>query len=163
MTKLSIEEYKAIQIVELDNGKFFLQDGWFNNGGASGTLHPTLEDAENYRSCEISRAESNARFIQKEKEREEKESLAEKEMIESYGGFLSDNPMKAGKQRKTLERKFRYNGEPMMRKEIIERGIKDGRFINGNRLETQDGTFYEMNKTETEYAEFLFEKREKIS
>lgn len=159
MKQFTIEELENSPLVSYGD-RYLLQDGVFHDGSPSGTIHSTQEEAEKYRSILVSNAKSRLAAKQEREEQERAEAEKEANLIASYGGWLSSSPMKAGKQRKTMERRFRYRGQVMTRKEIIELLVSEGRVLTDKGLE-KENTFYEVNKTEREYAEFLIENERK--
>lgn len=157
MKKFTIEEFESSPLIKTKD-RFLLQDGVFNDGSPSGTLHNSEEDAENYRKIVVKNLKQREETRKEIESQERRAAEKESNLISSYGGWLSDSPMKAGKQRKTMECMVRYKGRAMMRKEVIEEMVRDGRRIQEeNRLE-KGGTFYEMNKTEADYARFLISR-----
>ena len=80
--------------------------------------------------------------------------------LASFQGFLSSDPMKAVRQLQVLERKFMFRGAAQTRKQIVETMVQEGRTLTDDGLETRDGYFAPLNKTERAYATHLIALRE---
>ena len=112
---------------------FLQKDRWIapayymSDGRIGGYIFETEEKAAQEIQLIIQRLESKIEWVKKENERRQKETEAENNLIASYGTFLDKNPLKAGKQRKTLETQIRYLGTIYTRKDLIEKlkNLKD--------------------------------------
>ncbi len=87
--------------------------------------------------------------------KQEADAKARAEYLASFKGFLSADPMRAGRQLQTLEKRFNFRGAPATRKQIVETLVNEGRTITENGLESADGRFLAIGKTERAYAEHL--------
>ena len=85
------------------------------------------------------------------------------EYLASFNGFLSSNPMRAGKQLATLEKRFNWRDKPHTRKEIVETLVSEGRFLTDDGLENAEGYFIALNKTEREYSAHCIALRDKVA
>ncbi|MBQ4917754.1 MAG: hypothetical protein IIU72_07325, partial [Muribaculaceae bacterium] len=104
--------------------------------------------------------DKNEKTAIKEAEREAKLAEIEKK----YSGFLSGKSrVEQGRVDKVLSKPIRYNGVAMTKGQMIEALIDEGvRFepssINGKKIyiaRTDDNSYYEITKTEYEYARHL--------
>jgi len=77
------------------------------NGELGGYLFTNKEDDEKELVLIISRLENKIKWQAKEEQRIKDKADAEQVLINSYNGFLDESPLKAGKQRATLEKSTR--------------------------------------------------------
>lgn len=177
---------KDLTLTELKSATVFqLKDRWvapayyMTNGGLGGYLFTNKEDAEKELVLIIARLENKIKWQAEEDKKRQTEVDTEQALIKSYGGFLDESPLKSGKQRATLEKTvwFPVVNRMVSKKEFIEilikqeykpdtrakmvRDINDRGYLikDGDKREfilTKDDSVYVVNKTEWEYAEFLF-------
>ncbi len=131
-----------------------------------------------YRLERLAKIEQKHRDEYAERERERQAELTEKqkeieaEHAKYFGWGKTISPMQFGRAKKTLEKKFRHNGKVMTSREIIISLIKDGRKpfckeydstkVYGLSCPDQN-LFMEVNKTEYNFAEYLFNNKEALS
>ena len=158
--------------------KFMLPSWYDSNGNKGGYIFNDSADALKHKELEIKRAEYKLELARQEEARKQKEIDDYNNLILSYGGFLSENPMKRGKQLKTMERLISNNGEILTRRALIQKRVKDGwkvesyakpkyddrgYSIKGTEKTSfiliKDDVFLELNVTEREYAEFLIDQK----
>ena len=158
-------EYKKLPVLSVYSQETNLGIRWCvkendSDSFMGDTIHQTEKDAQEYADFEKlrrkERLESELAAQQKELENQQKE----KEYLESFGGFLDCSPMKAGRLRKTLERKVRYGGVIYTRKELAEKLVAEGNWIetvgNETRLYSSENVFLsDMTKTFFDYCKFL--------
>lgn len=99
---------------------------------------------------------------QNETERIAREAKAREDYLASFQGFLSSDPMRAGRQMQTLEKRFNFRGNPATRKQIVETLVSEGRTLTENGLESADGRFMVVGKTERAYAGHLIALKAQI-
>jgi hypothetical protein len=153
---------------------------YMTDGRVGGYIFRTEEDAKKELVLMIARLENKIKWEAEEAEKKRKEVEADKALILSYNGFLSDNAMKAGKQRLTLEKTSWFGKVCRMvtKKEFVEIVLSegyspairqkmkgDGRgylIKEGDKTEyilNKDDSSYVVNKTEYDYAVFLTENK----
>jgi len=126
-------------------------------GGGDG-IFDTEQEARKYADTEKTREKERAESEQRRIEDEAEAQRKEKEYVDSYKGFESGNPMKFGKSRKALEKRFNDKGTPRTRKEIIEDRIANGWTIKDGEFQGPDGrvlTEQDLTITGKRYAEHL--------
>jgi hypothetical protein len=99
-----------------------------------------------------------------DKEANEAKEKADKKRVEKetkdseYSGFAADlPPRQRAKIHATLETKVSHNGKPTTRKELVERLVKEGFAVDGEKL-TNGSNYYDkqaMTKTGLDYASHL--------
>jgi hypothetical protein len=99
-----------------------------------------------------------------DKEANEAKEKADKKRVEKetkdseYSGFAADlPPRQRAKIHATLETKVSHNGKPTTRKEMVERLVKEGFAVDGEKL-TNGSNYYDkqaMTKTGLDYASHL--------
>jgi hypothetical protein len=159
----------------------FLLPSWYDGRGEKGGyIFNDATEAFKYKERLIKGVEWKIEQAREEEVRKQKEIDDYNNLIASYGGFLSDNPMKRGKQLKTMERLVSNNGVVSTRKVLIERKLNEGWTVevqpkmksvgrgylekDGDKTESvlaKDDCYLPLNATEREYAEFLIEKGNK--
>lgn len=157
----------------------FLLPSWYDSRGEKGGyIFNDATDALKHKELEIKRAESKLEYALQEGIKKQKEINNYNNLISSYGGFLSSNPMKRGRQLKTMERLVNNNGEILTRRQLIEKRVNAGWIVEEYRkpkyddrgysikgtekisyILLKDGIFLDLNVTEREYAEFLIKKK----
>jgi hypothetical protein len=163
-----------------DNPIKFMLPMWYgSNGSKGGYLFTDSVEALKFKEIEIRRAENNLKWEEARNKQIREANEKELAIINSYGSFLSENPMKRGKQRKTLETLIRATEGVMTRKELIELRVnsgwqlkqdkkaiynKRGMFIGYDETKMEwelekDGTYILLNGTERDYAEYLINKK----
>jgi hypothetical protein len=161
----------------------FLLPSWYDSRGEKGGyIFPTSEEALKHKERLVKGAEWKIEQTRQEEARKQKEAEEERALIASYGGFLNKSALKAGKQRATLEKTVWF--PPVYRivskKEFVEILVNDGykpdtraKMIRevGNRgylvkdgdkqefILTKENSTYVVNKTEWEYADFLYDAK----
>ncbi len=122
-------------------------------------LFDTEMQALDFKRISLRQLEDREKHDVAEAARVEKANRERAEYLASFRGFLSDNPMKAGRQLQTLEKVFLFRGVPRTRKQIVETLIEEGRTVTENGLESAQGTFLAIGKTEGAYALHLLALR----
>ncbi|MCD6006919.1 LPD38 domain-containing protein [Halomonas sp. IOP_31] len=134
------------------------------------SLFETREEALEEAGRNARRADQRSQ-IQEEaainQQREEQQQAREKADLDELAAILGVTRPGAGKARDALNRRMRFDGRVMTRKERIERAVEDGAIMQGEgsnrRLVDEDGAFYQqstLTKTGMDYAEALIRRRE---
>lgn len=123
-------------------------------------IHFNRADAEKQKAIEERNYIISKEWEEKEKIKREQEKKAYDEYIESYKGFLSNNPLKRGKQLKTLEVQCVYESKIYTRKELLEYLASKDFFLHTVRekpvIKSPNGYFLEkFTKTEIEYFQHI--------
>jgi hypothetical protein len=121
-------------------------------------IHPT--ESEAIKSAEISQRNdlSRKRIAAEQEKKESDAAIKKKSEIDSYKGFLADNPMKFGKSKLALDKLVRSNGKITSKREWVERLHEEG-YTPGDDLEfvdPKDNTLsLRATKTEMDYFNHL--------
>jgi hypothetical protein len=185
MKDFTLEELEKSEPKEVNtNGESrILLPQWIqSNGVEGGYLFGSVKDAIEHKEFEIKKLRSKMAREEKEKEEKQRELEIENNYISSFNGFLSENPLKRGKQIQTFKQLIRWGDDKITdKKEYIEEHIKlgyipkigpkalydkRGRFIGYSEDKTEyliwseeKGLSSVINKTEFEYAQFLLAAR----
>lgn len=124
-------------------------------------LFPTEAEALSFKAISLRQLADREKWEAANQAAQKKAAEEHAAYIASFKGFLSSDPMRAGKQMKTLEKKFLFRGEPKTRKQIVETLVNEGRTVTENGLESSDGRFMVLGKTERAFAEHLIMVKEK--
>lgn len=175
MRDFTLDELKTA-VPFSENGRWIAPAYRMTDGRVGGYIFNTEEEAKGELVLLISRMENKIKWKAEEDKRKQDEINAENALILSYKGFLDENPMKAGKQRATLEKTawFQPVSRMVSKKEFVEIVLADGykpntrqkmKKVSGGYLEkdgdkieyilTKDGSSYVVNKTEHQYAEYV--------
>lgn len=157
--------------------KFMLPCWYDSNGNKGGYYFVDYTSALRFKEIEVRRAEYKLEYEKEQEAIKQKEIDYYNKLIESYGGFLSKNPMKRGKQLKTMERLINCEGKILTRRQLIQKRVNDGwraeeykkpkyddrgySMIGSEKLSyilAKNDIFMDLNVTEREYAEFLINK-----
>lgn len=179
MKDFALDELKTA-VPFSENGRWIAPAYHMTNGRLGGYIFNTEQEAKNEIALLVSRLENKIKWQAEEDKRKQDEVSAEKALVLSYRGFLDKNPMKAGKQRATLEKTawFQPVSRMVSKKEFVEIVLANGykpdtrqkmKKVSGGYLEkdgdkieyilTKDGSSYVVNKTEYDYAIFLTNER----
>lgn len=163
----TMEELEALpkhSIYTQDNmpGRFMVRSG--NPRGGGDAIFGSQEEADRYATMERTREQEWAKAEQERQTREAQAAKKEAEYIASFQGFKADSPLTFGNARKLLEKKIKYNGKDVARKEAIEQEVAAGATIKRGWLQ-QDNLDIglhesEIGKTGLLYAEHLISKRD---
>jgi hypothetical protein len=125
----------------------------------------------------LEKSEERKKYYEDQDKKIKEEQAIEEQKIKEYKdikGFADDKPeMQRGKIIKSLNNKINYNGEIVTKKQFIENVISkekafpeegmykksyDGVSKKRYSLKKTDGKFYEISKTEFDYAQYLVTK-----
>ena len=115
-------------------------------------LFPTEAEAISFKTVSLRQLIDREEWAIKNEAAQKKAAEDRAAYLASFKGFLSSDPMRAGLQMQTLEKRFLFRGEPKTRKQIVETLINEGRTVTENGLEDAKGCFLNMGKTERAYA-----------
>lgn len=118
-------------------------------------LFETEDKARDYKRIELARLVSCEKAFADWAAAEKAKADAHAVFLASFRGFLSLDPMKAGRQIQVLQRQFLFRGEAKTRKQIVEKLVSEGRTVTADGLENAEGAFLALGKTERAYATHL--------
>lgn len=111
------------------DGNYGMGDLLFN------TPEEALANAKSERERDEANAKSRAESQAKAEEEKAESEAAERILIESYGAFLSDTPMRRQRQRDALEKKVNNKGRIITLKDLIEGLVKEGYQVTESEIE----------------------------
>ena len=131
--------------------------------GAGDMMFDTLDDAERCAEAEKIREQEERGRHRRMMDDEAREKRAEADRVASFHGFDSASPLKFGRSRRVLEKRYNDRGVPRSRKEMIEQRIAEGWSIRDGRFEGPDGkwlTDSELTITGLRYAKYLISRKD---
>lgn len=134
----------------------FLREGrWFMIDPVMARCHDIFDNeaqALQSKAIVLARMQSREKWAQDCETQRLAEIAKHEALIASFNGWLATDPMRRGKQLATMQRQFLHRGVARTRKEIIDLLIAEGRTLTEDGLQSPEGTFLALNKTERSYA-----------
>jgi len=118
-------------------------------------LFDTEAAAEAFKVNALARMASRATMRLRVAELEAEEKRKHAAYLASFGGFLSPNPLVAGRQRKALDKVVSYRGYPMPWRVLVARKVSEGCLVTENGLEDASGAFVKLGAIATQFASHL--------